>query len=172
MLLVAALPAQAAWHSYISHPLGFSFEAPGELKVEKGSYRGAVAGPHDTLIYHLNEDGIDYRAIVIDMGDKAGDAATVLGEAEFIFQEDNKVRMDAFARVDRQYGRKLTVDLPNNGGRTASAFYFINGRIVSLQASVGSEGDVDSPDLARFIDSIAFFTVRAGKDAIELPIPK
>ena len=29
-------------------------------------------------------------------------------------------------------GRKLTIDLPNNGGRTTAAFYFVNGRIVSL----------------------------------------
>ena len=27
-------PALAVWHGYISHPLGFAFAAPGELKVE------------------------------------------------------------------------------------------------------------------------------------------
>ena len=42
-------PAMAAWHGYISHTLGFAFAAPGELKMEKGTYRGAVAGARDTL---------------------------------------------------------------------------------------------------------------------------
>ena len=175
ILLGAALmatPATAAWRGYISHPLGFSFSAPGELKVEKGTYRGAVAGARDTFVYSSVDDDIEYKVMVIDMSDKANDAATLLGEAEYIFQEGKKVLMDTFGRVDRQFGRKLTVDLPNNGGRSTAAFYFINGRIVSLQATVlPANGDYDTPDKGRFVDSITFFTVRAPDEAIELPMP-
>jgi hypothetical protein len=152
--------------------LGFAFAAPGELKVEKGTYRSAVAGPHDTAVYRFVDDDIEYKVVVIDMRDKANDAATLLGEAEYVFQEGQKVRMDAFGRVDRQYGRKLTIDLPDNAGRTTAAFYFINGRIISLQATVlPANGDYDTPELGRFVDSITFFTVRAEDDAIELPAP-
>ena len=171
-LMAMPTPVMAAWRAYISHPLGFSFSAPGELKVEKGAYRGAVAGARDTLVYGFVDDNIEYKVVVIDMSDKANDAATLLGEAGYIFQEDKKVLMDTFGRVDRQFGRKLTIDLPNNSGRATAAFYFINGRIISLQATVlPASGDYDSPEPARFIDSIAFFTVRAPDDAIELPAP-
>jgi hypothetical protein len=171
-LAVMTAPAQAAWKSYISHPLGFAFAAPGELKVEKGTYRGAVAGPRDTVVYRFVDDDIEYKMVVIDMSDKANDAATLLGEAEYIYQDGKTVLMDTFGRVDRQYGRKLTIDLPNNAGRSTAAFYFINGRIVSLQATVlPANGDYDTPELARFVDSISFFTVRAPDDAIELPAP-
>src|SRR5438445_12483995 len=83
-------PAAAAWHGYISHPLGFAFAAPGELKVEKGTYRGAVAGQHDSIVYRFADDNIEYKAVVIDMSDKANDAASLLGEAEFLFQENKK----------------------------------------------------------------------------------
>jgi hypothetical protein len=165
-------PATAAWRGYISHPLGFAFAAPGELKVEKGTYGGTVAGARDTLIYRFTDDNIEYKAVIIDMGDKANDAATLLGEAEYNFQDGKKVRMDTFGRVDRQFGRKLTIDLPNNAGRSSAAFWFINGRIVSLQATVLPEnGDYDTPEMGRFVDSITFFTVRAADDAIELPVP-
>ena len=165
-----ATPAMAAWRGYISHPLGFSFSAPGELKVEKGIYRGALAGARDTFVYSFVDDDIEYKVVVIDMSDKANDAATLLGEAEYIFQDGKKVLMDTFGRVDRQFGRKLTIDLPNNAGRATAAFYFINGRIVALQATVlPANGDYDSPELARFVDSVSFFTVRAPDDAIELP---
>ena len=171
-LATMSAPAMAAWRGYISHPLGFAFAAPGELKVEKGTYRGAVAGLHDTVVYRFVDDDIEYKVVVIDMGDQANDAATLLGEAEYLFQEDKKVLMDTFGRVDRQYGRKLTVDLPNNAGRTTAAFYFINGRIISLQATVlPANGDYDTPELGRFVDLITFFTVRAEDDAIELPAP-
>jgi hypothetical protein len=171
-LAVMTAPATAAWHGYISHPLGFAFAAPGELKIEKGTYRGDVAGSYDTVVYRFVDDDIEYKVVVIDMSDKANDAATLLGEAEYKFQEGKKVLMDAFGRLDRQYGRKLTIDLPNNAGRTTAGFYFINGRIISLQATVlPANGDYDSPEMARFVDSITFFTVRAPEDAIELPVP-
>jgi hypothetical protein len=172
VLAAMTAPAAAAWHGYISHPLGFAFAAPGELKVEKGTYRGAVAGERDTIVYRFVDDNIEYKAVVIDMGDKANDAATLLGEAEYAFQDKKKVLMDTFGRVDRQYGRKLTIELPNKGGRATAAFYFINGRIVSLQATVlPANGDYDTPEMGRFVDSITFFTVRAADDAIELPAP-
>jgi hypothetical protein len=171
-LATMTLPASAAWRSYISHPLGFAFAAPGELRMEKGSYRGDVAGTHDTIVYRFVDDDIEYKAIVIDLNDKANDAATLLGEAEYLFQTDKKVLMDTFGRVDRQYGRKLTVDLADNAGRTSAAFYFINGRVISLQATVlPANGDYETPDMGRFVDSITFFTVRAPDDAAELPLP-
>ncbi len=165
-------PANAAWRGYISHPLGFAFAAPGEIKVEKGTYRGAVAGPRDTVVYRFIDDNIEYKVVVIDVGDKANDAATLLGEAEYMFGEGKKVLMDTFGRVDREFGRKLTIDLPNNAGRSSAAFYFINGRIVSLQATVlPANGDYATPEMGRFVDSVTFFTVLAPDDAIELPTP-
>src|SRR4051812_44344825 len=171
-LAAMTAPASAAWHGYISHHLGFAFAAPGELKMEKGSYQAPVAGARDTTVYRFIDDNIEYKAVVIDVADKANDSATLLGEAEYLFQDGKKLLMDAFGRVDRQYGRKLTVDQPNNGGRTTAAFWFINGRIVSLQATVlPANGDYDSPETARFVDSISFFTVRAPDNAIELPVP-
>lgn len=173
-IVLAAMtgPAAAQWRPYISHPLGFAFAAPGPMKVEKGMYEAPVAGKHDTLIYSFMDDNIEYKAVVIDVRDKANDSATILGEAQYQFQNGKKLMMDTFGRLDRQYGRKLTVDLPNNGGRSMAAFYFVNGRIVSLQATVlPANGDYETPETGRFIDSITFFTVRAADEAIELPPP-
>jgi hypothetical protein len=172
-LVATSAPTLAAWRGYISHPLGFAFAAPGDLKAEKGTYRGAVAGTRDALIYRFVDDDIEYKAVVVDMTDRANEAANLVGEAAYNFQDGKKVLLDTYARVDRQFGRKLTIDLPNNGGRAMAAFYFINGRIVSLQATVlPANGDYDTPDMARFVESITFFTVRAEDDAIELQQPK
>jgi hypothetical protein len=171
--LIMTAPASAAWHGYISHPLGFAFAAPGELKVEKGKYQGTVAGAHDALIFRSVDDNIEYKVVVVDTIPQANQAATILGEAEYIFQDGKKLLMDTFGRVDGKYGRKLTIDLPNNGGRTTAAFWFVNGRIVSLQATVlPANGDFNSPEMGRFVDSITFYPVRAADDAIELTLPK
>lgn len=173
-IVLAAMtsPAAAQWRPYISHPLGFAFAAPGPMKVEKGTYNAPVAGRHDTITYAFSDDNIEYKVVVIDMRDIAENSATLLGEAQYMFQDGKKAIMDAFGRVDRQYGRKLSVDLPNNGGRSMGAFYFVNGRVVSLQATVlPANGDYETPETGRFIDSITFFTVRAADEAIELPPP-
>jgi hypothetical protein len=171
-LAVMTAPAHAAWHGYISHPLGFAFAAPGELKVEKGTYSGPVAGTHDTLIYRFIDDNIEYKVVVVDVTAQANQSANLLGEAEYLFQDQKKLLVDTVDHFDRQYGRKLTIDLPNDGGRTTAAFYFVNGRIVSLQATVlPANGDYDSPEMGRFVDSITFFPEHAADDAIELPEP-
>jgi hypothetical protein len=172
-LMAMTAPASAVWKGYISHPLGFAFAAPGELKIEKGKYQGAVAGAHEATIFRSVDDNIEYKVIVVDVTQQANQAATLLGEAEYIFQDGKKLLMDAFGRVDGKYGRKLTIDLPNKGGRTTAAFWFVNGRIVSLQATVlPANGDFDTPEMGRFVDSITFYTVRAADDAIEVPLPK
>src|SRR5258705_11429158 len=120
-------PAQAAWHAYISHPLGFNFAAPGELRIEKGTYSGAVAGRHDTLIYRFVDDDIEYKVVVIDVTAQANQAATLLGEAEYLFQDQKKVLVYAIDRFDVHYGRKFTLDLPTNAGRTTAACYYTAG---------------------------------------------
>ena len=172
-LISAAAPSEAAtWRGYISHQLGFAFAAPGEMKIEKGKYQGAVAGVRDTTVYSFLDDNIEYKVIVVDTTAQANQAATLLGESEYIFQDGKKLLMDSFGRVDGKYGRKLTIDLPNKQGRTTGAFWFVNGRIVMLQATVlPANGDFDTPEMGRFVDSITFYTVRAADDAIELPPP-
>jgi hypothetical protein len=172
VLAAMATPAAAQWRPYISHPMGFAFAAPGEMKVERGKYSAPVAGQRDTLTYAFADDNIEYKVVVIDMKDIAKNAATLLGEAQYVFMDGKKLLMDAFGRVDRQYGRKVTIDLPNEGGRSTAAFYFVNGRVISLQATVlPANGDYDTPEMGRFIDSITFYTVRAADSAIELPPP-
>ena len=172
-LAILTVPAEAAWKSYISRTLGFSFEAPGDLKTEKGSYDAALAGKHDAIIYRSIDDNIEYKAIVVDFTPRAGEGAVLMGEATFSFQDKKKLLMDTFGRVDGLYGRKLTVDQPNNGGRTLAAFYFINGRLISLQATVlPANGDYLTPDMGRFVDSLAFRPDRAESGSTDLTVPQ
>ena len=65
-LAMMTLPAEAAWKSYISKPLGFSFEAPGDLKTEKGTYEGALGGKKEAIVYRSVDDNIEYKAMVVD----------------------------------------------------------------------------------------------------------
>jgi hypothetical protein len=178
-LTMAAMPAQAAWKSYVNRELGFSFMAPGEVKTSLGTFRGAESGPRQTIIYRSVDDNIEYKVTVMNFVQAQAEGATLLGEREFMFQNGNgkKLLMDTFGRVepgkDAVYGRKMVVDLPDNKGRATGAFYFTKGRLIALEATVlPAHGDFGSPDPARFIDSLAFTLSRTEPGAVELETPK
>jgi hypothetical protein len=176
-LAMAAMPAQAAWKSYINRELGFSFMAPGEVKTDVGTFRGEVAGPRQTIVYRSVEDNVEYKVTVMSFLQAQAEGANLLGEREFMFQNRKKVLMDTFARVepgkDAVYGRKMVVVLPDNKGRTTGAFYFTKGRLITLEATVlPAKGDYATPDPGRFIDSIVFVLSRTEPGAVELNTPR
>ncbi len=83
---------------------------------------------------------------------------------------DNGLMMDVDARADRHYARKLTVELPDESGRATAEYFFLNGRLIELRATIGPGGDYGSPNIARFIDSLAFFPDMANQNSIELTL--
>jgi len=178
-LTMAALPAQAqsGWKSYIVKELGFSFMAPGNVKAEVGTFRGAIAGPRQTMVFKSVVNNIEYKVTVMTFLQAQAEGGTILGERTFMFQENKTIVVDTFARVepgkDAVHGRKMVVDLADNKGRSTGAFFFTKGRLIALEATVlPANGDNESPDPARFVDSIAFNIARAGEGAIELQPPK
>lgn len=176
-LMMTTMPAQAAWKSYINRQLGFSFMAPGEVKTDVGNFRGAIAGPRQTIVYRSVEDNIEYKVTVMSFLQARAEGATLLGERQYMFQDRKTILMDTFSRVgsgkDAVYGRKIVVDLPDNKGRTTGAFFFTKGRLVSLEATVlPAKRNFASPDPDRFIDSIAFVLSHTEPGAIELETPK
>lgn len=172
---LAAAPAQAAWHSYVSKQLGFSFEMPGEVKAQVGDSRFEIAGPRQTVVYRSVDDNIEYKVTVVNFPQAPMDGADLLGERAYAFQNNKKVLMDTFGRVEPGkeaiYGRKITVDLGAKG-RSLGAFYFTKGRLYVMEATVlPANGDYATPDAGRFIDSVTFNLARADKSATELKVP-
>jgi hypothetical protein len=177
VLAMAAVPAQAAWKSYVNRELGFSFMAPGEVKTDVGTFRGEVAGPRQTIVYKSVEDNIEYKVTVMSFIQAQAEGATILGEREYMFQDRKKVLTDTFGRVgtgkDTVYGRKIVVDLPDRKGRATGAFYFTKGRLIVLEATVlPANGNLASADPGRFVDSIAFVLSRTEPGAVELETPR
>jgi hypothetical protein len=175
-LAATTMPAQAAWKSYVSHALGFSFEAPGEVKAEKGKYRAAVAGANDAVIYRSADNNIQYRATVVDFSNRLGDSSVLMEEAAYILQDEKHVLMNDFGRVetgkDAVYGRRMTFDLPNKGGRESVGTYFTKGHLFVLEATVlPANGDFTTPDTGRFLDSLVFDLSHTEPGSAELPVP-
>ena len=174
-LAVMTAPAEAAWNSYVSHSLGFSVEMPGTVKSEVNIYGGEFSGPQETIVFRSVDGNIKYEVTVFNYIQAKAYGATLLGEVEFDFQNRKKLLMDTFARIesgkDWVYGRKITIDLPNNGGRSTGAFYFNKGYLYWLQATVPANGDYATPDIGRFIDSLGFVLSGTQEGATELQLP-
>jgi hypothetical protein len=170
VLAVTMLPAEAAWFSYVNREVGFSFLAPGEVKTEKGTYRSAMAGQRDAVVFRSVEDNVEFKVTVVDFAARTGDEAALIKEATATFQNNNKVLSDEDARIESDYGRKITIDFPNNGGRSMAAIYFKQGHLIQLQVTVPPNGDYLTPDLGRFIDSLAFAAGREESGATELKL--
>jgi hypothetical protein len=141
-IAMLAMPAQAAWKSYVNRELGFSFMAPGDLKTSVGTFRGEVAGPRETIVYRSAENDVEYRVTVMSFVQAQAEGAAILGEREYMFQDKKKLLSDTFARFgsgkDAVYGRKLVVDLPGNRGRATGGFYFNRGKLITLEATFAS----------------------------------
>ena len=171
-LMWTAAPAQAQWRDYVSHDFGFAFHAPGELNVESGTYRADTTGEHPTIVYRSMVDDIEYNVIITDFRHRAGEGASLLEEAAFVFQNGKSVLTDTYSRVDTVYGRKVTIDLPDNGGRSMASFYFDRGYLFQLVSTVlPANGDYGSPNLSRFLVSLTFAENRVERDATVLGLP-
>jgi hypothetical protein len=165
-------PAHAAWEYYISHPLGFSVAMPGDIMPSRGTYESVLAGTRETIVFSSSENGIDYRVTLVDMREIQNNAANLLGEAGYNFQDGKPLMMDIEARADRHFCRKLTVEMPNDGGTETAQIYFLNGRLIEFRVTIGPGGDFGSPNVARFIDSVAFYPDMANQDSVELTLPE
>ena len=171
-MALAITPAHAEWHGYFNKQgVEFSFTAPSDLKGERSKYNSVMAGARDSVVFTTVEDNLQFKVTVVDFAGRASDQAALIKEASAAYQDRTKVLLDEDARVESSYGRKLTVDMPENGGRVMAAIYFKDNHLVQLQATVLPGGDLQSANMGRFVDSLAFYDTRAAEGAIELKLP-
>lgn len=171
-LALAATPAEAEWQGYFNKDgVGFSFTAPGEMKAERTMYNSAMDGQREAIVFKSMENDIEFMVTIVDFKRRVSDGAALIKEASTAYQDNTNVLADADARVESSYGRKLTVDLPNNSGRSMSAIFFKDNHLIQLQAIVRPGGDLLSSDMGRFVDSLAFYETRSDEGAIELKLP-
>ncbi len=141
------------------------------MKAEKSSYKSASEGERAATIFRSAEDDVEYRVTVVNFFGRKTDEPAIIKEASTLFQANKKVLADSDARVESSYGRKMTVDLPNAGGRAMVGIYFNQGYLIELQVTVlPANGDYGSPDMGRFVDSIAFGAGREQDGATDLKL--
>jgi len=84
------------------------------------------------------------------------DGDTAIAHAVDQVQAQGKVRVDVEARINRQYGRELSI-VGNDDSHSAVAIFFVDNKLYLVEGSVlATSADMQSGDAARFQQSLRF----------------
>ena len=182
-ILAWAIPAQAAWGYFACPSDNFASQFPDVPKMESIQFSMPRHGKAlSARTYTTTVDNIVYRMLVADYSDRAGDGASILEEA--IFQhtdaDDHGLRNGKLLGNDTTriepvvrgatYGRRITMDYPNDGGRNLTTFYFRDGKLYEQSVTVlPANGDYATPNGSRFVESLLFNLTRLDDEAGGMP---
>lgn len=178
-MLVSAAPAHAAWNYFACPSDNFASQFPDKPVMETIQYAMPRHGKAlAARTYTTTVDDVVYRMLVADYSDRALDGASILEEAMFQHTEaddhglrNGKMVGNDTARIEpvvrgATYGRRITMDIPNNGGRNTTNFYFRDGKLYEQSVVVLPEnGDFASPNGSRFVESLLFNLTRMDQEA-------
>jgi hypothetical protein len=167
---LGSAPAQAAWGYYACPSDNFASQFPAAPKMETTSFSMPRHGKAlSARTYTATVDNIVYKMAVADYSDRVPDGASILMEAIFQHTEaddhgaqNGKVLGNTTSRIEpvgrgATYGRSITMDYPNGGGRNQTNFYFRDGKLYEQSVTIlPANGDYSSPYGGRFVESLLF----------------
>jgi hypothetical protein len=165
-LLAACLAPVAAfaedWTAYTYPDPGFAIQFPAPPVVEKGTSKTATGASLPMTRYTLREDRIVYTLDVVDYSTTSADGISTITETEKSLGAAGKVTVAIDARVNRAFGRELSLT-GKDGSRSAIAIFFVNRYLYSLVGkSLPPNAIEKSGDAIRFQESLQFIGDNGG----------
>jgi hypothetical protein len=161
-MLISGPASAAAWVEHRFEDLGVLKEFPGEPTRSAGEYVTPVVGTAPATDFYYEEDNIVFEMRVVELQDKVGISASILGECVANVEAEGTTIANMTNRVqngeDAIYGRLVSVSLANDGGRRQTAcLYNATGRLYIIRATVLPEhGQPNSSMVIRFTNSLSF----------------
>ncbi len=164
-LAAALAPAVAlaqTWQVYSYPDQGFAVQLPTAPSLEDG----ARMAPNGTLtpakVYSAKGAGILYTLSVFDYSKSTADQKDVIAQAEKALGGAVAVAVDA--RINRQFGRELTIDA-KDGSRLTVALFYQNQHLYQLIATALPPDATDRSAAAlHFQQSLQFIGANNGPD--------
>jgi hypothetical protein len=149
-LLAGAAQAQD-WKEYDYPDAGFAAQFPAQPTVTDIQYRaGAVTGPAKRYAARLGS--ADYSIIVADLSASPADETTALDAAVKDLAGQGQIKLDVRARIDRQFGREVSVT-SQDGGQITTAIFYVGKKLYVLAGRTAPDG---SGLAAHFQQSLEF----------------
>jgi len=154
---LAPLPAFAqAWQAYRYQDAGFGFQAPAKPEVTGGTYAPKPGVSVPATIYTAKQDNVIYSMTVADFTKAPMDQKAAIADAEKAISATGKVTFSVDSRIDRDYGRELSIN-GADGSRSAVAIFYVNNHLYELVGqSLGPDSAAGSGNTIRFQQSLSF----------------
>ncbi len=151
---VAAGPAAAqSWKEYAYPGYAFTVSFPAEPKIETTMYQAADGRSVPARVYSVAQDGAVFKMTIVELADPAADESAVIDHAVRTVSQSGEVKVDIPARVNRVYGRQLSI-VGADGSRSAVAVFYHKGRLYQIDGKVLPGGDEAAA--IRFQQSLVF----------------
>ncbi len=166
VLLAAWLVPVAAvaqeWKAYQYPEPGFAVQFPVVPAVEQGTFRTSTGVSLPMTRYTARQDRIVYTVTVVDFSSVGMDGTSAIAETEKSFGASGKVTVAIDARINRQFGRELSVN-DADGSRSAVAIFFASKHLYILVGqSLPPDAIARSGDAVRFQQSLQFIGPNGG----------
>ena len=160
LLPIAAVAQQ--WKVYPYPDAGFAVQFPAPPTVERGTFTSAAGVSLPMMRYAARQDGIVYSVSVVDFSSAGAEATHAIAETEKSFGTSGKVSVAIDARINRQFGRELSVQ-GADGSRSAIALFLFNRHLYLLDGqSLPPNAIARSGDAIRFQQSLQFIGANGG----------
>ena len=162
----AAAPAQE-WKSYSYPSPGFAVQFPAPPDIEQAVFKTPTGEALPMTRYGLRQDGIVFSLEVIDYSTTQADSLATIAEAEKRFGTSGKVTLAIDARINREFGRELSV-AGDDGSRSTVAIFFVSRHLVQLVAKALPPNPLaKSADAIQFQQSLQFVGPNEGLGGLD-----
>jgi hypothetical protein len=148
--------ATQEWKVYPYPDAGFAIQFPAPPTVDKSTFRSSAGVSLPMTRYAVHQDHSVYTLSVVDFSTTSADGMTTIAETEKSLGASGKVSVAIDARVNRAYGRELSIT-GTDGSRSAVAIFFVNKHLYTLVGeSLPPNAIEKSGDAIRFQESLQF----------------
>lgn len=132
----------------------FAVQLPIALTSSKAEVIGPSGQKLTANVYRAKQEGATFEVAVVDLAGLSDEAALAWGAK--VVTGQGKVRVAVTERIDRVFGRNLTIDTPDGGQSTAAVFY-VKDKLYMLQGKTPASSSNDMTIQAlRFQQSLEF----------------
>jgi hypothetical protein len=166
ILIAACLTPLAAvaqeWKAYSYPDPGFAIQFPAAPTVENSTLKPSAGVSLPMTRYSVREDRVIFALRVVDYSSTNADEKTTIADAEKAFGASGKVTVAIDARVNRSFGRELSVN-GGDGSRSTVAIFFVNKHLYTLVGeALPPDAIQKSGDTIRFQESLQFIGQNGG----------
>lgn len=172
-LLLAAVavcgPAAAqTWQPYNFPESGFTAQFPAQPTAAKGSYTTGRGLTVPAMTYAVEQEHVLYAVTVADFSKADLNSQAAIEDAVKALGGTGEVKVDVSARIDREFGRELSI-LGKDGARTTAAVFFVNHKLYRLTgAALPSAPPSGAGRTTRFEETLEFDGEAAGRPENQL----